>query len=99
MKFVNLAQSSPKWLDWRKTGVTASDVSCLFGNNPYKTEWRLWAEKTGLQAEDGIEGNPYVRKGKLFEHMLREHVVEDRDIGIFPACVEHDTIPGNQGFA
>lgn len=93
MKFVNLAQSSPKWLDWRKTGVTASDVSCLFGNNPYKTEWRLWAEKTGLQAEDGIEGNPYVRKGKLFEHMLREHVVEDRDIGIFPACVEHDTIP------
>ncbi len=93
MKFIDLAQSSPEWLDWRRTGITASDVSALFGTNPYKTEWKLWAEKTGLQMEDDLGGNPYVRRGKVFEQMLREHVVRHRSIGIMPVCVEHDTIP------
>lgn len=92
MRFIRLAQGSPEWLNWRTTGITASDVSCLFGSNPYKTEWKLWAEKSGLQAEDDIEGNPFVRRGKSYEHLLREHVVEDRNIGIFPACVEHDSL-------
>ena len=93
MKFVPLAQSTPEWLDWRKAGITASDVSCLFDANPYKTQWKLWAEKSGLQVEDDIEGNPYVRRGKTFEHLLREHVVSTRKVGIMPACIEHDTIP------
>lgn len=92
MKFIRLTQSTSEWLDWRRGGITASDVSALFGKNPYKTEWKLWAEKTGLQAEDDIMGNPYVRRGKDFEHLLREHVVEERQVGLFPACVEHDTI-------
>lgn len=92
MKFVRLAQSTPEWLEWRRDGITASDVSALFGKNPYKTEWKLWAEKSGLQAEDDIMGNPYVRRGKFNEHLLREYVVEERNIGLFPACVEHDTI-------
>jgi len=92
MKFIRLTQSTPEWLEWRRGGITASDVSALFGKNPYKTEWKLWAEKTGLQAEDDVMGNPYVRRGKDFEHLLREHVVEERQIGIFPACVEHDTL-------
>lgn len=93
MKLIRVTQSSPQWHDWRRTGVTASDVSCLFGQNPYKTEWKLWAEKTGVRAEDDIMGNPYVRRGKALEHMLREHVVDDLDVGIMPVCVEHDTIP------
>lgn len=93
MKFVTLRQSTPEWLDWRRTGITASDVSVLFDRNPYKTEWKLWAEKSGLQAEDDLDANPYVRRGKVFEHLLREHVSNDRDIGIIPVCVEHDTIP------
>jgi putative phage-type endonuclease len=93
MKLVPLAQSTPEWLDWRKAGITASDVSCLFHTNPYKTEWKLWAEKSGLQAEDDIEGNPFVRRGKTFEHMLREHVVNARNVGIMPACAEHGTVP------
>ncbi len=93
MKLIRLTQSTPAWLDWRRTGITASDVSCLFGTNPYKTEWKLWAEKSGLQAEDDLSGNPYVRRGKVFEHMLREHVVDERNIGIMPVCVEHDGFP------
>lgn len=93
MKLVRLKQSTPEWLAWRKEGITASDVSTLFKANPYKTEWKLWAEKTGRQPEDDIEGNPYVRRGRTFEHLLREHVVAHRNIGLFPACVQHDTNP------
>jgi putative phage-type endonuclease len=93
MKLVRLKQSTPEWLEWRKGGVTASDVSALFGKNPYKTEWQLWAEKSGLRAEDDIMGNPYVRRGKTYEYLVREHIVQQRGIGIFPVCAELDSNP------
>ncbi|MBU2958044.1 YqaJ viral recombinase family protein [Paracoccus sp. 1_MG-2023] len=92
MKLINLQQSTPEWLEWRRGGITASDISCLFGNNPYKTEWQLWAEKRGLRAEDDLEGNPYVRRGKMFEFMLRERIAADRKVGLIPVCAEHDTM-------
>lgn len=91
MQLVSLQQSTPEWLEWRRGGITASDISCLFGSNPWKTEWRLWAEKSGIEAEDDIEGNPYVRRGRMFEHMLRERIASDRRIGLFPVCATHDT--------
>ena len=90
MKLIRHIQSSPEWLEWRKGGVTASDVSALFGSSPYKTKWKLWAEKTGIQIEDDLMANPYVRRGKNYEHLLREYVVETKNIGIYPACAEHD---------
>lgn len=92
MKLIHLQQSTPEWLEWRKGGITASDISCLFGTNPYKTEWQLWAEKRGLRVEDDLEGNPYVRRGKMFEYMLREKVANDRNIGLIPVCAEHETL-------
>lgn len=92
MKLIHLQQSTPEWLAWRKDGITASDISCLFGSNPYKTEWQLWAEKTGLRVEDDLEGNPYVRRGKMFEYMLREQIASDRNIGLIPVCAEHGTM-------
>lgn len=93
MKVINLKQSSQEWLDWRKTGVTASDVSCLFGTNPFKTEWQLWAEKTGRRIEDDLSGNPYVRQGKEFEFTLREFISDKMNVGLFPLCVQHESIP------
>lgn len=92
MKLVHLQQSTPEWLEWRRGGITASDISCLFGTNPYKTEWQLWAEKSGLRAEDDLEGNPYVRRGKMFEYLLRERVANDRNVGLIPVCAQHDTL-------
>ncbi len=40
------------WLEARKSMVTASDVACLFGLNPYKTRDQLRMEKLGLADED-----------------------------------------------
>ena len=48
MKIVDLTQRSPDWLRWRAQGVTASEAAIVLGRSPYKTPWRLWAERTGL---------------------------------------------------
>lgn len=48
MKIVDLTQRSPEWLRWRAQGVTASEAAVVLDRSPYKTPWRLWAERTGL---------------------------------------------------
>ncbi|MDF5232827.1 YqaJ viral recombinase family protein, partial [Vibrio parahaemolyticus] len=63
MKIVNLSQRSEQWLEWRKGGITATDACILLNRSPYKTEWRLWAEKTGYAREVDLSLNPLVRQG------------------------------------
>ena len=60
MKVINLPQRSPEWLRWRTGGMSASEASVLLGISPYKTLWRLWAEKTGRAKEEDISRNPHV---------------------------------------
>ncbi len=55
MKIVNLSQREEDWLDWRRQGVTATDAAILLNRSPYKTRWRLWAEKTGYAREVDLE--------------------------------------------
>ncbi|WP_407080697.1 YqaJ viral recombinase family protein [Enterobacter hormaechei] len=47
--------------DWRRQGVTATDAAILLNRSPYKTRWRLWAEKTGYAREVDLSLNPLVR--------------------------------------
>lgn len=89
MKFIQLDQDTPEWHAWRDAGVTASEIACIFGTSPYKTHWQLWAEKSGHRQPDDLDRNPYVRRGKAYEHLLREKVAMDRKLAISPACVEH----------
>lgn len=51
-----------KWLELRKTAVTASVAAALVAHHPYMTPYRLWLQKTGREpdVEDvppKIEGN------------------------------------------
>lgn len=45
-----------------------------------------------MEPED-LQGNPFVMKGKRFEHSLREHVAADRNTGIIPLCCEYEGYP------
>jgi len=90
MKIKPVEQGTPEWHAWRDSGVTASEISCIFGSSPFKTHWQLWAEKSGLRQPDDLDGNPYLRRGKRYEHILREKVAASRKMGILPVCVEHD---------
>ena len=93
MKIRDLDQGSPLWRSWRNEGLTASDVAVLQGVSPYKTEWRLWNEKLGILPEEDLSANPFVRRGKRLEHLLRERVAAERKLGLFPVCVEYAPYP------
>lgn len=96
MKVVDLVQRSPEWHAWRRHGVSASDAATILGISPYKTPWRLWAEKTGrLQPED-LSRNPNVRRGVRLEDVARQAVekyVDECGGVLLPVCVEHESMP------
>jgi putative phage-type endonuclease len=46
--YVTEYPSREAWLEGRKGHVGGSDVAALFGVNPYKSAYELWAEKSGL---------------------------------------------------
>jgi putative phage-type endonuclease len=71
MHVIDLSQRTPEWLAWRAAGVSASDVPTLLGVSPYKTPWRLWAEKTGLLLPQDLSGNPFVQRGIALEDEAR----------------------------
>ena len=58
-------QRSPEWFALRKQGITATDVSVIAGLSPYKSPFRLWAEKTG-RVEDQPVGEA-AHRGILLE--------------------------------
>lgn len=88
MKIVNLIQRTPEWHAWRLTGIGASEAPIILGNNPWKTPYQLWEEKTEtvkvqeLKNENiqrGIELEPIAREwyekkvGHKYPDLLAEH--------------------------
>lgn len=80
-------QRSDAWFAWRSTGISASDTPVILGLSPYKTQWRLWAEKTGKLEPDDLSNNPHVQRGIELEDVFRQHIEEKLDIDVlFPTC-------------
>lgn len=92
MNVINLAQRSPDWHQWRKSGVTASD-SCILLGSPYKTPWRLWGEKRGLLLEADLSSNPNVQRGIRMEPIARLRYEERHGELLLPVCAESSEIP------
>ncbi|KGH17207.1 hypothetical protein P607_18255 [Comamonas thiooxydans] len=88
MKFIDLIQGSDEWLAWRKGGVTATDAAVLVNQSPYKTEWRLWAEKTGYAVERDLSSNPFVRHGLDMEPAARAAAEIYFDDLLLPMCAQ-----------
>lgn len=71
-----MKQRSPDWLEMRKTHIGGSDVSCIMGNNPWKSAYTLWLEKTGRKEADktnaamqhGIDMEPIAIKEYIEEY-------------------------------
>lgn len=93
MKVIYLEQGSTKWLEWRRLGVTATDAVILVGESPYKTEWRLWAEKSGFATEVDLSCNPLVQNGKTTEPVAREFYEAKHNDLLYVVCVEYDQNP------
>jgi putative phage-type endonuclease len=93
MKIVDLTQRSPEWLRWRTQGVTASEAAVVLGRSPYKTPWRLWAERTGQAREADLSANPHVQRGVAWEDMARRAFEERHGTLLLPLCGESEEHP------
>ena len=93
MKVIDLRQRTPEWLAWRAQGVSASDAAVILGMSPYKTPWRLWAEKTGLVLPEDLSGNPFVQRGIALEDEARAEFEGRHDTLVLPICGESDEHP------
>ena len=60
-----------RWLANRSLGLGGSDASAILGINQYKTNVRLWEEKTGLAEPEDISGKSYVQYGVKAEPLIR----------------------------
>jgi putative phage-type endonuclease len=92
MRIVELTQRTPAWQAWRMGGVTASDAPVLLGS-PFKTPWRLWAEKRGLVLEADLSRNPHVQRGLREEPEARRRFEARHGDLLLPLCVESSREP------
>ena len=94
MKVIDLPQRTPAWLEWRASGVSASDVAILLGLSPYKTPWRLWAEKTGLvRPEAELSSDWFRNKGTGGEDAVRWAFEQRHDTLLLALCGESEEQP------
>jgi putative phage-type endonuclease len=93
MKIVDVTQRSAEWKQWRAQGVTASEAAIVLGRSPYKTPWRLWAERTGLAREEDLSSNPHVQRGVAQEDSARKAFEDRHSTLLLPLCAESDAHP------
>lgn len=90
---VDLQQGTDEWKEWRTAGVTATDAVVLAGASPYKTRWRLWAEKTGYCSEVDLSRNPLVKRGHEQEDVARQAAEAYFDDLLIPVCIQSKMWP------
>ncbi len=92
MKIVPLEQGTEQWLDWRKKKITATDSVILRGFTDYKTPWRLWSEKKEQIIPVDLSNNPFVKRGRDTEPLVRTFIEKNYpDVGVLiPVCVESE---------
>lgn len=75
------------WLDKRQGYVTSTEVSALYGLNPYVTHYELWHQKRGLLPVIREENN-FMIFGKLMEEVVCQMaLIEHPDWKIMPMKV------------
>lgn len=67
-------QEHEQWLQARKKGIGGSDIAAIMGQNPYKTPYELWLEKTGRAESD--PDNAAMYWGRVLEDVVADEFVE-----------------------
>jgi putative phage-type endonuclease len=93
MKVINVSQRSPEWRLWRSQGISASEAAIIMNRSPYKTPWRLWAEKKGLVLEQSLENNPLIRIGLECEPQALQRFEDKHEVLLLPLCGESERYP------
>lgn len=88
MRCIDLDQGSEKWLQWRKTRLTATSASILMDMNPFKTINDLWEEMLGITPPK--PANEKMKRGNALEPIARDLLIKETGIDFKPICCEHD---------
>lgn len=88
MRKITLEQSSPEWLTWRKTLLTATDSAALMGVSPYATPYQCWQRKLGLLPEQ--KRTEAMDRGIRDEPIARQAFIDEYKINMTPCCIESD---------
>lgn len=93
MKIVDIPQRTPAWHQWRNEGISASEADIVLGVSPYKTKYRLYAEKKGLILPENLDRNPHVRRGIRLEPIARRAFEDRHNTMLLSVCAESDEHP------
>lgn len=88
---VNVFQDSDKWLQWRRSVISATDAAVIMGVSPYCKPDKLRLKKLGLAPEQKV--NQYMQRGKNLEPEAREAFNKEYGMSMSPICVESSEHP------
>ena len=82
-----------EWKKYRNQGIGGSDVSAVCGLNKYKSQFQLWAEKTGNYDEE--PDNEFIYWGKALEPVIRSEFIKRTGFTITtcPVILQHPQYP------
>lgn len=61
-----------EWLKKRANRIGGSEIACVLGLNPWKSNVQLWREKMGYEQAEDISDNPAVAYGINAEPLIRD---------------------------
>lgn len=90
-------QGTAAWLRWRHDGIGASEAAAVMGENPWKSEKRLFTEKTAPprvhSGGGGGGGNSAMARGTALEPYARGRYEEATGHALEPLCLQSNLRP------
>lgn len=89
MEILTHRQGEPEWEEWRRMFVGASDAPVIMQDSPYKTPYRLFLEKAGLEIP---KVNASMTYGRNREAYVRDRYESESGYKVYPRCAVHSEI-------
>lgn len=94
MRFIDLAQNTPEWLEFRRDKIGASDAPIILGVSPFKTPYQLYLDKIERREQSQ---NAAMKRGHDMEEEARKYfctvyeMIHLEKINVVPYVVQSDT--------
>lgn len=82
---LDLEQDTEEWLDWRHSGIGASDASTVMGDNRFQSPSELLYQKKN---RINTESNEKMRLGKALEPEARDLYIDETGLIVEPLCLQ-----------
>lgn len=89
-------QGTAAWLRWRHDGIGASEAAAVMCENPWKSEKRLFTEKTApprVHSGGGGGGNSAMARGTALEPYARGRYEDATGRALLPLCLQSSIRP------